>query len=375
MKKPSPSTRELAAVERTATAPSPMCDERRGHARRRDDRAHVRALLVAGADGQAAGALGERGDEPVRRLLADGDDGGDGHAALAGAAVGGGGDGVGGDVEVGVGQDDGVVLRAAERLHALAVGVAVSWTCLAIGVEPTKDTASISRVREQRVDRLLVAVDDLEGAVGQPGLAASSRAQEQRRARVALGRLEDEGVAARERDREHPHRDHAGEVERRDAGDDAERLALARRVHARGDLLGRLALHQVRDAAGELDDLEAALDLAARVVERLAVLGGDGRGELAGARGERLAETRRARSCVWPATSGSSRRTPHAPQAPRDRRRPRRPARPGVRPVRSPGHRPARRAIRTAAPARRRSSGRRPARRHPRPGPAPARLR
>ena len=33
------------------------------------------------------------------------------------------------------------------------------------------------------------------------------------------------------------------------------------------DLLGRLALEQVRGAARELDDLEAALDLAARVVD------------------------------------------------------------------------------------------------------------
>ena len=55
-------------------------------------------------------------------------------------------------------------------------------------------------------------------------------------------------------------------------------------------MLGRLALEQVRGAAGELDDLEAALDLAARVVDRLAVLGGDDAGELAGAGGEQLAE-------------------------------------------------------------------------------------
>ena len=39
-----------------------------------------------------------------------------------------------------------------------------------------------------------------------------------------------------------------------------------------GDLLGRLALEQVRRAARELDDLEAALHLAARVVDGLAVL-------------------------------------------------------------------------------------------------------
>ena len=38
------------------------------------------------------------------------------------------------------------------------------------------------------------------------------------------------------------------------------------------DLFGELALEQVRDPAGELDDLEAARDLALGVGERLAVL-------------------------------------------------------------------------------------------------------
>ena len=67
----------------------------------------------------------DRGDEPVADI-ADGDDLRDRHAALAGGAVGGADGRVGGHVDVGVGQDDHVVLRAAERLHALAVLVPVS---------------------------------------------------------------------------------------------------------------------------------------------------------------------------------------------------------------------------------------------------------
>ena len=39
----------------------------------------------------------------------------------------------------------------------------------------------------------------------------------------------------------------------------------------------------MRDAGGELDVLEAARDLARRVGEHLAVLGGDDRGQLVGA--------------------------------------------------------------------------------------------
>jgi hypothetical protein len=113
-------------------------------------------------------------------------------------------------------------------------------------------------VVEQRVDRDLVAVHDVEDAVGQAGLLPQL-GDEERRRRVLLGRLEHERVAAGDRDREHPHRHHRREVERRDAGDDAERLADRVDVDAGRDLLGELALEQVRDAAGELDDLEAAL--------------------------------------------------------------------------------------------------------------------
>ena len=46
------------------------------------------------------------------------------------------------------------------------------------------------------------------------------------------------------------------------------------------DVLRVLALQQVRDAAGELDHLDAALHRAHRVGQRLAVLLGDERGEL-----------------------------------------------------------------------------------------------
>jgi hypothetical protein len=59
---------------------------------------------------------------------------------------------------------------------------------LAIGVEPTKLTAA-RRVVEQRVDRHLVALHDVEHAVGQAGLL-EQLGHEQRRRRVALAGLE-----------------------------------------------------------------------------------------------------------------------------------------------------------------------------------------
>jgi hypothetical protein len=89
------------------------------------------------------------------------------------------------------------------------------------------------------------------------------------------GSRSDEGVAAGERDREHPHRHHRREIERGDAGAYAQGLAHRPAVDAAADLLGELALHQMRDAAGELDDLQAAGDLALGIGQGLAVLGGD----------------------------------------------------------------------------------------------------
>ena len=94
----------------------------------------------------------------------------DRHAALAGRAVGGADQRVDGLVEVGVGHHHHVVLGAAQRLHALAVAARRSRRCsCAIGVEPTKLTAFTSGCVEQRVDRVLVALHDVEHAVGQAG--------------------------------------------------------------------------------------------------------------------------------------------------------------------------------------------------------------
>ena len=55
---------------------------------------------------------------------------------------------------------------------------------------------------------------------GRPASLSSSASQHRRRG-IALGRLQDEGVAAGHRDRKHPHRHHGREVERGDAGDDS----------------------------------------------------------------------------------------------------------------------------------------------------------
>src|SRR3546814_4629139 len=75
---------------------------------------------------------------------------------------------------------------------------------------------------DQCIDGELVTLHDIEHAIRQAGLLQQVGDQ-QRGGWITLRRLENEGVATDQRDREHPHRHHHREVERRDAGDDAER--------------------------------------------------------------------------------------------------------------------------------------------------------
>ena len=85
-------------------------------------------------------------------------------------------------------------------------------------------------------------------------------------------------------------RDHGGEVEGRDAGDDAERLTHGPAVDAGADLLGEFAFEELRDAGGELDVFEAARGFAFGVGEDFAVLAGEERGDFVEAGLEDLAE-------------------------------------------------------------------------------------
>ena len=286
----------------------------------RDERAHLRVRLEAVADLHLRQPLLDRADQVVGRV-ADGDEHRDRHAALAGRAVAGADGRVGGHVDVGVGEHDHVVLRAAERLHALAV--------LRAGlVDVARDRRRADEadrgdlgMLEHRVDRDLVAVHDVEDAVREAGLLQQLGGQH-RGGRVLLGRLQHERVAAGDRGRPHPHGHHRREVERRDAGDDAERLADRVDVDPGRGLLRVAALQQLRDPAAELDHLEPARDLALRVGEDLAVLEreqarevvasgrgrarGCGRRARCGARATCARQLAKARFAAWTAASTSS---------------------------------------------------------------------
>ena len=244
------------------------------------DHGAVVGLVVGGRpDPQGFDPRDQLLEQSVGGLLADRHRHRDRHAALAGRAVAGADQRIDRLVHVRIGHHDHVILGAAEALHALAVGGAGCVDVFRDRRGADEADRLDAAIVEQRVDRFLVAIDDVEDAGRQ------ARLQEQlgdahRHRGIALRWLEDEGVAAGDRRGAFPQRDHGREVERRDPGDHAERLAHGIEVDAGAGALAVFALEQMRDAAGKFHHLDTALHVAARIAEDLAVFGGQQLGEV-----------------------------------------------------------------------------------------------
>ena len=175
-----------------------------------------------------------------------------------------------------------------------------AWTRLPVAAERSATIRAVGRLADER-DRVDVGVvEDRTDCIAR----AMHEVDDARRnlvdvcdqlddalggARVALGRLQDEGVAAGDGVGQEPQRDHRREVERRDRGADADGLAHELDVHSCRDPFQVLALEQVGDAARGLGRLDSAQHLATRVVERLAHVLGDEPGDLLVVGPERLA--------------------------------------------------------------------------------------
>ena len=91
-------------------------------------------------------------------------------------------------------------------------------------VEPVKAIFATSGCSTRRCRTRARPGDDVDDALGDPGLERELL-EPQRRQRRQLGRLEHHGVAGGQRRRELPRRDRQREVPRRDQADDPERLA------------------------------------------------------------------------------------------------------------------------------------------------------
>ncbi len=198
----------------------------------------------------------------------------DGHTALPGRPVGCPHQGGNCLLEVCIRHHHHVVLGAAQRLHPLAVGRSGRVDVLGDGGGADKRHGADSRVGQQHVHHLLVAVHHVDHAIRQAGLL-EQLGHAQGEGRILLGRFEDKGVAAGNGHREHPQRHHGREVERGDAGAHPDRLHHGVAVHSAPHVEGVLPLEQMGNATGELHYLQTAGQLALSVGEDLAVLAAD----------------------------------------------------------------------------------------------------
>src|SRR5262249_19308212 len=181
-------------------------------------------------------------------------------------------------IYVGVRHHDHVILGAAEALHAFAVRTPRGIDVFCNGGRADETDRMHTGIGEQCVHRFLVAVDHVEHARWKSSVDEEFSEPHWHRG-IPLRRLENKCVAAGERGRELPHRNHGREVEWRDASDNSERLAQREQVDAGPSALAEFPFQQVWDTAGELDYFESALDVAFGVGDRLAVLGGEELGE------------------------------------------------------------------------------------------------
>ena len=203
-----------------------------------------------------------------------------GHAALAGGAERAADDVADGLRHHGVGHHHHEVLGAAQRLHPLAVGRRPLVHVAGDGGRADERDGVDAGMVEDAVDDVDRAVDQVDDAVRQPAVLVQQVEHQLLRQRHLLGGLEDERVAAGDRERQEPERHHGREVERDDGGADADRLPEGLAVDGGGHVLEHPALHGLGDGRGRLHHLDGAADLGPRVREGLAHLAGHRPGDL-----------------------------------------------------------------------------------------------
>ena len=238
---------------------------------------------------------------------------GDGKTTLSCAGKGALADHRGSSVEIGVGQNDGVVLGSALALHALAIGGRARVDVLRDGGGADEaDGANLGMV-EDGVHCFASSVDEADNALGQ--VQALEQAEgELHGERDLFRRLQQKTVAAGDGVGQVPEGNHRRKIEGRDGRDDADGLSDHRLVDSRRDVFQVVTLHEHGNAAGDLDVLDCAADFALGFRERLAVLHHDRAGEFVDVIFEELLEgeeilhaiaRRRAPPLVLDAVSGS----------------------------------------------------------------------
>ncbi len=240
----------------------------------RDHRTVIRLRVLRRADAQAGHGRDQAPAQRDRSVLADRHHHRQGHAAFARGAEGGSDNAVDGLVQVGVRQHHTVVLGPAHGLNPLAAGRGGHIDVLRHLRRADKTHGLDLGGRQDRLDHFAVALHDVQEALGCTGFVQQRRQLHRHRGRALRG-FQDERIAGSEGRSQHPQRDHRREVERGDAGDDAQRLAHRPHIDPRSDPLGKLALEQLRCAADEVDHFESALQVPTGIGEYLAVFAGE----------------------------------------------------------------------------------------------------
>ncbi len=234
---------------------------------RRDERPHLGRVVLRVADLHAARRLDEQLGEAVVDARLD-EDPRPRAAVLAGVVEDGVRCGRRGALEVGVGEDDvGGLAAELERDPLDRPRSAPHHPLPDLGRAGEADLRHVRMLDEPRTHDRALAGEDVDDALGDARLEREL-AEPQRRQRRQLCRLENDGVAARQRRSELPRRDVEREVPRDDQPDDAERLAECQ-VDAACDR-DRLADVLVDCARVVVEDLGDHPDLAARSGDRLA---------------------------------------------------------------------------------------------------------
>ena len=250
----------------------------RGPVLGRVDGAHVDIGVETGADLEPLDPLFHERAQTIGGV-ANPDHQGLGHAALTSRAVAGGDRRVGGELHVGVGQDDHRILGGRVRPDALAVGGAGLVDVPTDRRRADKLNRVDTGVHQQGRDRLAPAVHNVEHTSGEARFLPQLGLELSRTGGVAGG-LPDEGVTTGEGDRVDPHRHHHREVEGRDADGDPERLPERVGVDVRRDHRRVHPSEMHGQPASELDGLDPAHDLAERIRKGLAMITADEPGQI-----------------------------------------------------------------------------------------------
>ncbi|MPM51736.1 hypothetical protein SDC9_98487 [bioreactor metagenome] len=183
-----------------------------------------------------------------------------------------------------------MIFCLAKARNAFAVGGGGGVDMLADLGGANKRNARHVGVRKQQLRFHSGAGKDIDHAVWQTRFGEEFHEAHRGHGRHACS-LEHQRVAGGDAHWHHPaHRDHGGEVERRNSDEYAQRFAVERGIEAGGYVHQRLAHHHGRRADGDFDRFLHLEQVAARFVPVLAVFAAEDMGQLVEMRNQQIAE-------------------------------------------------------------------------------------